>query len=74
MLYDEFSIELAHARNAPEPEANAERANGILELIDARRIDRALARLPEITDPGIRRDLEQIIEFNRTCRCIPLEE
>ncbi|MEM5789925.1 MAG: hypothetical protein AAGU11_21625 [Syntrophobacteraceae bacterium] len=74
MKYDEFDIELARASNAPEPEANAERANEILALIDETRLDDAEARLAKVSDPEIKESLANLIDFNRTCLCIPQED
>jgi len=74
MAYDDFDIALARKRGAPDPEGNALRANGIIALIDRLLLDEAADRLDEITDPMVRRDLEQQIEFNKTCLCIPRED
>jgi hypothetical protein len=69
-MYDDFSIELARKRGAPDPEGNAARANALVDLIHEERLQDAAAVLDGITDPVIRRDLEILIRFNSTCRCI----
>jgi len=74
MAYDDFSIALARKRGAPDPEGNVRRANEICALITAFRFDEAVEALDSVTDPVIRQDLERLIEFNRTCLCIPRED
>lgn len=70
MRYDDFDIDLARKRGAPDPEGNVQRANAILPLIVEMRLDEARSRLDEITDSAIRGDLEQLIHFQETCTCI----
>jgi hypothetical protein len=72
MSYDDFDIELARKSGAPDPEINAQKANNILDLLKGDHPDLAEAKtlLKSITDPVIVSDLERIIHFEATCRCI----
>lgn len=71
MAYDDFDIELARERGAPDPEGNARRANEILAFSAQKRFGEASSALESITDPVIRKDLEQIITLYSTCNCFP---
>ena len=70
-MYTQLDIDLARADGAPDPEGNASRANEILSLITADKLEEARGRLDDITDPEIRKSLLVGIEFNETCLCTP---
>jgi hypothetical protein len=73
-MYDQTDIERARKAGAPDPEGNAKRANEIIALLPSENFKEARKRLSGITDPGIKKDLLIIIEFDETCRCIPRPE
>jgi hypothetical protein len=70
MRYDDFDIELAKKRGAPEPEENLARANFILGLIDSGMLAEARQRLAQITDSVLRGDLENLIDCRSSWSCI----
>ena len=71
MNYNDFTIQLARKRGAPDPEGNARRGNEILALMRRHRFDEARARLDSITDPLIRQSLSEAIAFDTGALCMP---
>lgn len=81
MFYGQRHIEHARKREAPEPERNAAIGNRIIDLLQADMVRYHLYRpetlkqvshlLDQLTDSRMRADIEQIIEFDTTCICMP---
>jgi hypothetical protein len=80
MRYDDFDIELAKKRGAPDPEENLARANFVVELIlksvveyghlDTATAAEAKGLLETITDSVLRGDLETLIDCRSSWSCI----
>jgi len=81
MFYDQRHIEHARKRGAPEPERNAAIGNRIIDLLQAdmaryhryrpETLKQVSHLLDQLTDSRMRADIEQIIEFDTTCICMP---
>jgi len=69
-MYSDDSIKRLEARGFADASANATLGNEISELSASGRYKEAEALLSGITIPSVRRDLEHVIEFDRTCTCI----
>jgi hypothetical protein len=70
MSYDDFSITIAREQGAPEPEANAARANAIIALIVEKRFNEARRDIGSVSDPMIAQDLRNLLDFWKTCPCL----
>jgi len=69
-MYEDDRIQWFERRGFPDAAENIRLARRISSLSVEERFDEASALLAGITIPMIRKDLEQIIEFGRTCTCI----
>jgi len=69
-MYSDDSIKRLEAKGFADASANATLGNEISLLSLHGRFEEAEALLSGITIPSIRRDLEHVIEFDRTCTCI----
>jgi len=81
MFYDQKYIELAREQGAPDPERNAAIGNRIIDLLQAdmaryhryrpETLKQVSHLLDQLTDPLMRQGIEELIEFDTTCICMP---
>ena len=69
-MYDDDTIKILESMGFADAASNVELGNKIVLLSLEGQFKKAESMLQGITIPTIRKDLEHIIEVNRTCTCI----